>query len=397
MSITGRTARRAFTLLVLLMVSANPCRAGLEAAPEDPTIEPVECAYGMLAAGVVAAPDPVPLTAPLILRRYELPLETHLRVPVHLDGAEVMQGGGLRLQLSRRADPSIFEHAVRDRWTIDINPDGSAASLESLPATAGIRLTTGALPGDPTGYLFLVARSEGSDTLWTCPLECDEFCHSAFVTAAEGGGWLASIHPDCSADCAPVYRISGSGESVFSTLLHHHSLLGLPETEGEIAPSFHSQEVISSDDILLTGQVHEWMTTPGAWFVCMLDGATGELLWTATGFGAGDAEIADAIELPDGRILAAGSTRDWDESSPIRYGAPHPFLLMFDPSGRVLDSLILDDSPGGFHSLIAHPAGCDRFFVALCGGDGEDLALLEMTIPVDRDSWNSPGAGGSGS
>jgi len=233
----------------------------------------------------------------------------------------------------------------------------------------------------------------GGDTLWTCPLECDEFCHSAFVTAAEGGGWLASIHPDCCGDCAPVYRISGSGGSVFSTLLHHHSLLGLPETEGEIAPSVQSQEVTSSDDVLLTGQVHEWMTTPGAWFVCLLDGATGELLWTATGFGAGDAEIADAIELPDGRILAAGSTRDWDESSAARYGSPHPFLVLLEPSGKALDSLILADSPGGFHTLIAHPAGGDRFLVAHCVGDGEDLALLEMALPADRDSWSAPGQG----
>lgn len=327
-------------------------------------------------------------TAPFIQWWRELPLETHLWVPVHMDGCEVTEDGGIRLRLSRRADPSLFEHGVRALWTILIDPDGSVASLESLSSSSGLRLTTGTIREEMPGSLFLIACTESGDTLWTHDLACDEYCHSAFVTVSDGGDLLVSIHPDCFSELSVIERVSDSGESVFGQVLNSFTLLGLPQRDGETSPMVLSQALTSTNDVLLTGYVREWMTTPAAWFICLLEGATGELLWKAAGFGLGESEICDAIELPGGRILAVGSTWEWDDDH-ITSGTPRPFLIVLDPSGQLLDSLILEEVAGCFQSLISHPADRGRFLLAQSGGDPERLTLLEMTLPLDQDSWSA--------
>lgn len=335
---------------------------------------------------ISTATDPLPAAQPSlrVLSEESTGFEMDPWNPVRLDGCEVMDDGGLLLLLSRRADPSIIEHGVRDMWAIQLDPDGSIASLESLPRDPGLRLTTSPLLEEDDD-LFLIACTDAGDTLWACRLErTDEFCHSAFVTAAEGGGWLVSIDPDAESDESAIYFVSSSGVCVFHARLGYRYLLDSTEEYCETNPVVRAQHMTRSGDILLGGSVCEYMGSPSAWFTCALDGGTGEPLWKATDFGLGDAWILDFTETRGGGLVAVGRTvpREFRDGRFFWSEAPgRPLVVVLGPSGEVLGTEMPDtETAVSFQSICAVPGEEDGYVVAGSDEDGGCLVILRTEI-----------------
>ena len=190
--------------------------------------------------------------------------------------------------------------------------------------------------------VYLVACAIGGDTLWTCPLEGTDadFISQPVVAELGDGGYLVNSPPDCQTSCTEIQRISPDGGTVFHISLETGYLLDLESQPSEIYPSVLSLSETAGGNVLLGGSVSQWLTSPDTWFVCLLDGSTGEPLWKITGPGLGEARLLHAVETESGRIIAVGETAESVVPEGMAYtlwGPRRPLTVLLDRSGALLD------------------------------------------------------------
>ncbi len=236
--------------------------------------------------------------------------------------------------------------------------------------------------------MWLIARTEQNDTVWTCPLEgTNEFHSVPHATELPDGGYLILNSPDCFDICVEIHSISSDGEMICHYSMGTDYLLDMPDPFGELYPRVRSLWKTSSGDILACGTVFNVYTDPNAWFVCLMDGDTGNPLWKTTGYGLGNAAIYDAIETSSGLIVAVGATattivledRDLDT-----WGPELPFIVVLDDTG-VLQKLVVCDAnlADMFYSIIeTDPLECE-FLITGKDTTSNELVLLRTIIPTD--------------
>jgi hypothetical protein len=319
-----------------------------------------------------------------------IPATPYGTYPVHIDGFEAGAFGVTGPVASRYiySLPVVNDY---DAWALVGGSGCEPASCELLNGS-GDPVITVSQSGGYTGNQVLVACTPGGDTLWTCTLEgTDEFDNCPVVAGSEEEGYLVSIRPDCNSNETRVLRLSPSGEVIFSIQLSNYYLLDLPEFDGETGPGVESMTLTRSGDVLLSGSVSEWFTTPEAWFVCILDGDTGEPVWKASGFGLGMAGAFQAIETESGLLLAVGST-----SIPVvaegcsfsTRGENLPLLVVLDGEGNVLGEVVIGlQSSSWLTGIACADPSTDEYLAAGTSPGSEEVFLVRMTIPTDPSSW----------
>lgn len=254
--------------------------------------------------------------------------------PLHLDGFEAGAFGLPGMAASRfvYAPPLTNNWAA---WAMVADLDGaivcSEADLSEMPVITEYQ------PAGGNGCQALTCVS-GADTLWTCLLEdTDEFENGPVVAGSQESGYLVSSRPDCNGDWTRIARITPGGDVVFSTLLTSIYLLDLSEPVGEIGPSVASLGLTASGDVLVAGRVSQWFTSPEEWFVCLLDGETGEPVWKATGAGMGLAGLNQAVEAPSGALIGVGATSAPGDEQPWVWGPACPLIVVIGQDGTLIE------------------------------------------------------------
>ncbi len=318
-----------------------------------------------------------------------IPATSYGTYPVHMEGFEAGAFGITGLVASRYiySLPVVNDY---DAWGLVEGSCGDPASCEPV-IVSGDPVITVFQPGGYAGNQVLVACTTAGDTLWTCTLDgTDEFDNCPVVAGSEADGYLVSIRPDCNRNETRVLRLSPSGEVIFSVQLSNYYLLDLPEFDGETGPGVESMTLTRSGDVLLSGSVSEWFTTPGAWYVCILDGDTGEPVWKTTGFGLGTANAFQTVETDSGLLLAVGST-----SIPVVAGCGLstceemlPLLVVLDGEGNLLgESVIGLQSSNWLTGIACADPSADEYLAAGTSPGSEEVFLVRMTIPTDPSSW----------
>ncbi len=329
-----------------------------------------------------------------ILSEYSCPIEITWN-PIRIDNCKLMESGGMMITADRGFPVNdTFGSYDDEAWTIVIDPDGYPLSCEESASDNPIILDSYRF-GDYSDMLWLIARTEQGDTLWTCALEgTGESDYSPDATELSDGGYLLVIYPDCWTTYIWTGRISSAGEMMWHNGLTANYLLGLPPLAGEMKPNISSFRETSSGDILACGRVSEWCTSPDIWFVCLLDGDTGDPLWKTINFGLGEARCYDAIETSSGMIVAVGATsRSFTpEDAPHRttWGPKYPFIAVLDSAGAFQKLVICDlDMANMFYSIIETDPINNEFLIA--GGDTliNELVLLRAIIPTDPEIWGN--------
>lgn len=324
-----------------------------------------------------------------ILSEHSCPIEMMVRNPIRIDSCQLLESGGMRVWANRGFPVNdTFGSYDDEAWTIVIDPDGYPVSCEESASDNPIMLDSYRF-GDYSEMLWLIARTEQGDTLWTCALEgTGESDYSPDATELPDGGYLLAIYPDCWTTYTWTARISSVGEMIWHNYLNTNYLLGLPGPGGEMKPHISSFRETSSGDILACGSVSEWCTSPDIWFVCLLDGDTGDPLWKTINFGLGEAWVYDAIETSSGMIVAVGSTATSlmaeDGSNRTVWGSKLPFIAILDSRGAFQKLVICDlDLTGRFFSIFeTDPPGCEFLIVGDDSTSNEHI-LFRAIIPVD--------------
>ena len=133
-------------------------------------------------------------------------------------------------------------------------------------------------------------------------------------------------------------------------------------------------------------------TDPNAWFVCLLDGDTGNPSWKTTGYALGNASIYDAIETSSGLIVAVGATattivlEDWNLDA---WGPELPFIAVLDDTGALQKLVVCNvDIADMFYSIIeTDPLDCE-FLITGKDTTSNELVLLRAIIPTDPENWS---------
>ena len=327
-----------------------------------------------------------------ILSEYSCPIEMTWD-PIRIDSCQLMEPEGMRFFAGR----TVWADGVRyvnEMWTIVTDTNGYPISCEETYLDNPILLSAYRF-GDYDDMLWLIARTEQGDTLWTCALEgTGESDYSPDATELSDDGYLLAIYPDCWTSHTWTARISSAGEMIWHNGLTANYLLGLPEPLGEMKPHISSFRETSSGDILACGRVSEWATSPDISFICLLDGDTGDPLWKTINFGLGEALAYDAIETISGMIVAVGSTARsiTPEDAPHRttWGPKYPFIAVLDPAGTFQKLVICDlDMANMFYNIVETDPINNEFLIA--GGDTliNELVLLRAIIPTDPEIWGN--------
>ncbi len=258
--------------------------------------------------------------------------------PLHLDGFEAGAFGLPGIAAGRFVySPPVSNNWVA--WTMEASPDGAIVCAEA--DLSAMPVITEYQPAGGDGCQALACVS-GIDTLWTCILDgTDEFENGPVVAGSQGSGYLVSSRPDCNGDWTRIVRITPEGEAVFSVLLTSVYLLDLAEPVGEIGPSVSSLGMTSSGDVIVAGRVSQWFTSPEEWFVCLLDGETGEPVWKATGAGMGLAGLNQVTEAPSGALIGVGATSAPGGEQPWVWGAAYPLLVIIEPDGTLIEEAVV--------------------------------------------------------
>jgi hypothetical protein len=349
----------------------------------------------LLLLSLTAAP-PAASELPVIRMLWSLDLQISPSgtAPLLLDGCSSRDCGGLLISASRWRYGIPFADGY-DRWSIEVCPGGEPAACTGMPPASDVVISAAAIdPGSDDQYLL--ALSPGGDTLWTCRLEgTDEFCHSPRIFGLGEDGYAACITPDCNGNLAGIYRISPCGECLFASWIEHWWLLGMPEAPGEAGPRIASACRTPSGGLLLAGEVSEWMTTPLAWFACMIDGITGEPVWRASGFGLGQAFLSDAVTTGGGLTVAVGATAlcSYEDGPVPGWEGIRPMIVLLGPSGDVLQTIIFEDGPAGaLEGITACPGASGRFVAAMSLDDTDRMVLMAIEMPDDPSAWTGAGA-----
>lgn len=272
-------------------------------------------------------------------------LDTRGSGPLRLDSLHHTETSGLAV-FAGTCPRGNGEGLRSERWVIGINGDGGA-SVEPMQAADDCLLSFGAI-GDGRQQ-WMIRRDARGDTLWKCRLEgTGDFDNSIMAIRLSDGGYVAVSHPDCWSTGTYLARIAPEGDLVWKSYLTTNYLLDMPQDEGEIYPRVLSVRQTAQGDFLVCGSVQEWITSPSAMYVALLDGNTGESAWKATRYLMGVARACDITVSASGRIVAVGSTAEaaYPEDGPhvAQWGEPRPFLALLDPDGEMAASRICESS-----------------------------------------------------
>lgn len=322
-----------------------------------------------------------------ILSEYLCPLEMDRWNPVLIDSFQSLESGEMRISVSR--DFPFIRYPIKS-WTIVIDSTGCPKSCDENVPDNRLFLSTSQLGG--LRERSLIVRTEQYDTLCTCILEgTNEYHAIPQATELADGGYLIYNPPDRFDIFVEIHSISSAGEMIWHYSLGTDYLLDLPEPVGEDHPQVRSLRKTSSGDILVGGLVFDSYTDPNTWFVCLLDGDTGNPLWKTTGCALGNATVHDVIETSSGLIVAVGSTarivesEDFDSPS---CGPGFPFIAALNSTGELQKLVILEtDLSDMFYNIIeTNPLECE-FLIAGNDRISNELVLLRTIIPTDPEGW----------
>ena len=281
-------------------------------------------------------------------------------------------------------------------WSVELGPEGDLLSCEEIPMRGTVLSTS---PLEDSREVYLVACAIGGDTLWTCPLEGTnaDFIGQSVVAELGDGGYLVNSPPDCQTAITEIQRISPDGRTVFHFSLGTDYLLDLEGQPSEIYPKVLSLSETAGGDVLLGGSVSQWLTSPDAWFVCLLEGSTGEPLWKITGSGLGEARLLHAVETESGRIIAVGETAESVVPEGMAYsiwGSRRPLTVLLDRTGALLDqSSFQPEMTDSFLAVAEFEYGdtpwfdgvlpLDRFLIAGADSLSGGLTLVHMVVSLE--------------
>ncbi|MBD3277923.1 MAG: hypothetical protein GF388_06465 [Candidatus Aegiribacteria sp.] len=201
-------------------------------------------------------------------------------------------------------------------------------------------------------------------------------------------------HPDCWSTSTWLARLSSGGELFWTKYLLTNDLLGLPGTAGEVYPHVYSLRETDEGDILACGRVAQWITSEDAMFVCLLDGETGETLWSTIHFGMSEAQVVDAVLTGSDMIVAVGSTAESrspeGNDSVHLWGKRYPMIVLMDGSGNLLKVLALDlPVTDALQSLAVNDSSEGDFLVMGRNSSSGEAKLLNIRIPQGTDLFES--------
>ena len=331
--------------------------------------------------------DPVTIS---ILSEHLCPIEINRFNPIQIDSCQFEQSGRIRIHLSL----DLYRNMVSfcdELWAVEMDSNGYPLLCEEVASSNRLIMTTAAL--DDSREMSLIACTEQADTAWTCSLERTdrEGYWSPCVTELSDGGYIVSNSPDAFVPFTEIQRISSDGEALFHYTMSSMYLLDLSEDSGEIWPHIMSFRETSAGNILACGGVQEWVTDPDLYFVCLLDGDTGDPLWEITGAGLGNATIYDVIETSSGMIIATGATAI--SYSPEGYyysvwGRKLPFIAIFSETGALQKMVVVDLDPTDlFSSIVEINPSENEFLIAGSDSLSNQLVFLRAIIPTDIESW----------
>lgn len=340
-----------------------------------------------LTAESVSPVNPVTIN---ILSEHLCPIETMRYNPILIDRCQFEGSGRDRVQLQRHLSRNMVSFCD-ELWTVETDSNGYPLSCEEIVSGNPLIMTTAALDG--SRERSLIACSGQADTAWTCSLEgTDSECYwSSCVTELSGGGYMVSSSPDAFDYVTEIQRISANGETLFHYSITSSYLLDLSEGSGEIWPHIKSFRETSAGNIIVSGNVQEWVTDPDCYFVCFLDGETGNPLWKTAGAGLGEACVYDAIEISSGLIYAVGATAIsiFPEGQYYTvWGRKQPFIAVFSETGVLQKMMVLDlDLTDLFSSIVEINSSENEFLIIGSDSLSDQMVLLRAIIPTDSESW----------
>lgn len=299
---------------------------------------------------------------------------------------ELLESGGISTVI--RIGNYFQNRLVR----IAIGADG-----ETIDVTENIQpdlhtLSYGALP--TSTYVHLIHRNREGDTLWTCQITGTniDYYNTPNIIELSDGGYMIDCPPDCFSEDTCIQRISSNGEDMWHYWLHTDFLVDSTTTYTsfiELPPRIARLRELRDGKILIVGKVARELTSSDAYFATCLASNTGELLWSGSGFGHGEAAIKDAIEIESGLIIAVGATSETShpegQNSVSIWGRSKPMLLVMDQSGSVLELEV--PLPGLTRSYRAIAPICnsaigDEFMIVGLNFDTYDLTLIRIALTL---------------
>lgn len=334
-----------------------------------------------------------------ILSKRPLSIEaTDWGEPVLMDSMRTLSSGGTVIHTSRinhlYLAPDRGSMRAASGWEVTAASGNGPVAVEETVFPGRYSFLFTPVGDDPKQWL--TAISHEGDTLWSCELAgtC-EFDNVAAVRELSNGDCILRIDPDCWTTETYLARLSSSGELLWVRYLSSIQLLGLPASSlGESNPGVRALRETSEGDILACGRVALWVTDDHALFVCLLDGETGETVWSALHYGLGEAEAMDVAETASGMIVAVGATAE--SRSPERGPRErrYPMLAVLDGSGSLLKVLAPDLSEiYSLQSIIETGEGGDGFIVLGQDSTRSEAVLIEARIPTDPEFWREMGPG----
>lgn len=344
-------------------------------------------------------PEPEVATLVEILSERPLSIEANeWGEPVLIDSIRTRSSGATVIHASRSNQfylaPDNRSMQVVSGWEVAAHSDVGPVSVdeEVFPGRHSFLFRP---LGDDSRH-WLTAISHEGDTLWRCELEgtC-EFDNSTVVRELSNGDYILKIDPDCWSKATYLARLSSNGEMLWMQYFSSIPLLGLPRgAEGESNPRVRAFRETSEGDILACGRVAQWVTDDAALYVCLLDGDTGETIWSTLHYGLGEAEAMDVAETASGMIVAVGSTAEsrFPDRGPCE--RRYPIMVILDGSGTLLKVMALDlPETWVLQSIMEADAGDDSFLVLGQDSSYSESMLIEARIPTDRGFWDGLGPG----
>jgi len=266
---------------------------------------------------------------------------------------------------------------IRDYWNISF--DEVTCEVIAVELNPPDLILFYSVCSDETYEMLLIASSPSGDTLWSCPLEgTSDFDNDPVIFALKDNDLIVYNKPDCFDISSKLQRISQSGEKLWCLYLTTAYLLDIPEERAELSPRVNSVRELPSGDILITGSVKAWLNNVTGWFVCLLDGETGEVIWKNTGTGLGAAALFDGSMVSSDVIITIGSTAEAVTPPDMNYsiwGDQKSMMLFFDADGLLFDSLIGGSELNTGEIFIGNILVDDEFFII-----GSDLSSNTMKL-----------------
>ncbi len=318
--------------------------------------------------------------------------------PVLIDSMRTLSSGGSVIHASRinhlYLSPDRGSMHAASGWEVTAASGNGPVAVEEAVFPGSNSFLFSPL-GEDLGQM-LTAISHNSDTLWSRELAgTGEFENVAAVRELSNGDCILRIDPDCWTTETYLARLSSAGELLWVRYLSSIQLLGLPGSAlGESNPGISSLRETSEGDILACGKVAQWVTDDHAFFVCLLDGDTGETIWSALHHGLGEAEAIDVAETASGMIVAVGATAEGRSPGLGPRERRYPMLAVLDGSGSLLKVLALDlPEICCLQSVIQTEEGGDGFLVLSQDSTSSEAVLIEARIPTDPEFWGRLGPG----